>query len=199
MGIPIVFKYKLFIWHSFSLGSIKNKSFFLKSSLKKFIRNLRPDNFFIFRDENKINILLGTQMIAKGLDFKNITLVVVINADIGLMIPDFKSHEKVFQLIYQVSGRAGRRKKQGMAIIQTYNPNDIYIRTASSLNTKQFYNIAMAQRQELNYPPFSRIGRIILKGVNKKNVYIVAKKIFNKSTKKNSRFKCVTSTRKTFN
>ena len=126
------------------------------------------------------DILLGTQMIAKGLDFDNVTLVGVINADSGLFFPDFRSGEKVFQLIYQVSGRSGRRKKQGRAIIQTYNPDDIYIKTASSLNTKQFYNIAMAQRQELNYPPFSRIGRIILKGINKNNVNELSKKIFNK-------------------
>ena len=126
------------------------------------------------------DILLGTQMIAKGLDFDNVTLVGVINADSGLFFPDFRSGEKVFQLIYQVSGRSGRRKKQGRAIIQTYNPDDIYIKTASSLNTKQFYNIAMAQRQELNYPPFSRIGRIILKGINKNSVNELSKKIFNK-------------------
>ncbi len=65
-----------------------------------------------------------------------------------------------------------------MAIIQTYNSDDIYIKTASSLNTKKFYNIAMAQRQELNYPPFSRIGRIILKGINKNNVNTMAEKLF---------------------
>ena len=130
--------------------------------------------------KKKANILLGTQMIAKGLDFDNVTLVGVINADSGLFFPDFRAGEKVFQLIYQVSGRSGRRKKQGQAIIQTYNPDDIYIKTASSLKTKPFYNIAMAQRQELNYPPFSRIGRIILKGVNKKNVNELSKKIFNK-------------------
>jgi len=126
----------------------------------------------------KADILLGTQMIAKGLDFDNVTLVGIINADSGLFLPDFRAGERVFQLIYQVSGRAGRRKKQGMAIIQTYNSDDIYIKTASSLNTKKFYNIAMAQRQELNYPPFSRIGRIILKGINKNNVNTMAEKLF---------------------
>ena len=130
--------------------------------------------------KKQANILLGTQMIAKGLDFDNVTLVGIINADSGLFFPDFRSGEKVFQLIYQVSGRSGRREKQGRAIIQTYNPDDIYIKTASSLNTKKFYNIAMAQRQELNYPPFSRIGRIILKGINQKNVNDLSNKISNK-------------------
>ena len=74
--------------------------------------------------KGKGDILLGTQMIAKGLDFNNITLVVVVNADLGMSIPDFKSHESMFQLIYQVIGRAGRSNKQSQAIIQTYNPNN---------------------------------------------------------------------------
>ena len=115
----------------------------------------------------KADILLGTQMIAKGLDFENVTLVGVINADSGLFFPDFRAGERVFQLIYQVAGRAGRRDKPGQAIIQTYNPDDIYIQTAAALNTKKFYNVALAQRQELSYPPFSRIGRILFTGKNK--------------------------------
>ena len=126
------------------------------------------------------DILLGTQMIAKGLDFNNVTLVGIINADSGLFFPDFRAGEKVFQLLYQVSGRSGRRKKQGSVIIQTYNPNDIYIKTASSLNIKKFYNIAMAHRQELNYPPFSRIGRIILQGIKKQTILDIANKICTK-------------------
>jgi primosomal protein N' (replication factor Y) len=94
-------------------------------------------------------------------------LVGVINADSGLFFPDFRAGERVFQLIYQVAGRAGRRRKPGLAIIQTYNPEDIYIQTASALNTKKFYNVALAQRRELNYPPFSRMGRILFTGKNK--------------------------------
>ena len=89
----------------------------------------------------KADILLGTQMIAKGLDFENVTLVGIINADSGLFFPDFRAGERVFQLIYQVAGRAGRRAKPGLAIIQTFNPNDIYIQTASLLDTHKFYNI----------------------------------------------------------
>jgi primosomal protein N' (replication factor Y) len=128
----------------------------------------------------KADVLLGTQMIAKGLDFENVTLVGVINADSGLFFPDFRAGERVFQLIYQVAGRAGRRKKPGEVIIQTYNPDDIYIQTAASLDTKKFYNIAMAQRQELNYPPFSRIGRIVFSGSDKNRVNSIAKKTFQK-------------------
>ena len=126
--------------------------------------------------QGKANILLGTQMIAKGLDFANVTLVGVINADSGLFLPDFRAGERVFQLIYQVAGRSGRRSIPGHAIIQTYNPNDVYIQASSTLNIKKFYNIAMAQRQELNYPPFSRIARILFLGKNKNKVTIIAKK-----------------------
>ena len=75
-------------------------------------------------------------------------------------------NQKVFQLIYQVSGRAGRRKTPGLAIIQTYNPNDIYIKTASQLDINKFYNIELANRKELSYPPFSRIVRILILGKN---------------------------------
>ena len=130
--------------------------------------------------ERKAQILLGTQMIAKGLDFENVTLVGVINADSGLFFPDFRSGERVFQLIYQVAGRAGRRDKPGKAIIQTYNPDDIYIQTAAALNTKKFYNVSLAQRQELSYPPFSRIGRILFTGKNKSIVDDFAKKVAGK-------------------
>ena len=124
----------------------------------------------------RADILLGTQMIAKGLDFDNVTLVGVINADSGLFFPDFRAGEKVFQLIYQVAGRAGRREKPGKAIIQTYNPQDVYIQNAAALNTHKFYNIALAQRQELNYPPFSRIGRILFTGPRKELVNHLAVK-----------------------
>ena len=111
-------------------------------------------------------------MIAKGLDFDNVTLVGVINADSGLFFPDFRAGERVFQLIYQVAGRAGRRKITGHVIVQTYNPNDRYIQTATSLNISKFYNIALSQRNELNYPPFSRIGRILFSGTNKNYIII---------------------------
>ena len=109
------------------------------------------------------DILLGTQMIAKGLDFENITLVVVVNADLGMHIPDFKSHEKMFQLIYQVIGRAGRSNKKSQAIIQTYNPSNQVIQMATQYNLKKFYNIQLKNRKDLSYPPFIRLIRIIFK------------------------------------
>ena len=130
--------------------------------------------------KGEANILIGTQMIAKGLDFDNVTLVGVINADNGLFFPDFRAGERVFQLIYQVVGRSGRRKKLGKAIIQTYNPNDIYIQSASKLNTKKFYNIALSQRQQLHYPPFSRIARIIFTSKNKVELENISNLIYKK-------------------
>ena len=115
-------------------------------------------------ENGKFNILLGTQMIAKGLDFPNVTLVGVINADIGLGLPDFRSSEKAFQLIYQVAGRSGRSEKPGEVIVQTFSPEHIAIKMAAHLELKKFYNIEMSNRKELNYPPFSRLGLIRVEG-----------------------------------
>ena len=116
------------------------------------------------------DILLGTQMIAKGLDFPNVTLVGVINADTGVFLPDFRAGERNFQLIYQVVGRSGRHQKPGKAIIQSFNPTEVSISTAAHQNLKQFYNTTMAQRNELFYPPFSRVSRFICSGINKLDV-----------------------------
>jgi len=134
-------------------------------------------------EKQEYNVLLGTQMIAKGLDFENVTFVGIINADIGLFLPDFRSGEKIFQLIYQVAGRAGRRKKQGQVFIQTFNSDDIYIKTASELDLKQFYKISLNQRKELLYPPFNRICRILFQGKNKQETERKAEIILNKIKK----------------
>ncbi len=112
----------------------------------------------------KGNILLGTQMIAKGLDFAKVTLAGIVNADMGLMLPDFRSGERVFQLIYQTAGRTGRREKPGEVVIQTYNQDNPVIKHASQLHVRNYYNIALGERQELNYPPFSWIIKIEFSG-----------------------------------
>jgi len=104
------------------------------------------------------------------LDFENVTLVGIINADSGLFFPDFRAGERVFQLVYQVCGRAGRGKKPGRAIIQTYNPDDPYIQNASRLDTHRFYNQVLAERRELSYPPFSRLSRLLFTGKKKQTV-----------------------------
>ena len=114
-------------------------------------------------ENHKADILIGTQMVSKGFDFHNVTLVGVLNADIGLFAPDFRSGERIFQLLYQVCGRAGRGSKPGTAIIQSFNINDPYIESSSIMDTKKYYNILLEDRLSIGYPPFSKIIRILLK------------------------------------
>lgn len=100
------------------------------------------------------DILLGTQMISKGLDFPLVTLVGVINADTSLNIPDFRSNEKTFALLSQVAGRAGRSNKPGEVLIQTYNPQNYILECVANNNYLNFYNYEMKTRQILKYPPY---------------------------------------------
>ena len=123
------------------------------------------------------DILIGTQMVAKGLDFSNVTLVGVVNADHGLYTPDFRASEKIFQLIYQVIGRAGRRTKKGTAIIQTNNPKDKYLTAAAQMKDKDFYKLIINERKQFLYPPFTKIARILVLGKNEQTVRNHAKKI----------------------
>lgn len=116
------------------------------------------------------DILLGTQMIAKGLDFPNITLVGVITADTALNIPDFRAGERTFQLLTQVSGRAGRGDKEGQVIIQTYTPDHYSIQAAARQDYTAFYRQELAFRQELAYPPYSRLARVLVSGLEEKVV-----------------------------
>ncbi len=109
---------------------------------------------------HEIDILVGTQMIAKGLDLPQVHLVGVILAETSLNFPDFRASERTFQLITQVSGRAGRRNEQGEVVIQTYNPEHFAIETASMHDYKTFYEKEIAIRKELRYPPFSKIIRL---------------------------------------
>nr|WP_106784108.1 primosomal protein N' [Lysinibacillus timonensis] len=104
--------------------------------------------------EGKADILLGTQMIAKGLDFPNITLVGVLSADTSLHLPDFRSAEKTFQLLTQVSGRAGRHYLPGQVIVQTYTPEHYAIELAKEQNYEPFYEREMWTRHEAGYPPY---------------------------------------------
>lgn len=100
------------------------------------------------------DILLGTQMIAKGLDFPNVTLVGVLNADTALNLPDFRSSERTFQLLTQVAGRAGRAEKAGQVLIQSYNPEHYAIRFAKEQDYEGFYTYEMGIRRQLGYPPY---------------------------------------------
>src|SRR5213078_4292023 len=101
----------------------------------------------------EVNILLGTQMIAKGLDFPNVTLVGVVNADVGLHLPDFRAAERTFQLLAQVSGRAGRGPRGGRVLVQTFNPEHPSIALAATHDYSRFVAVEMAQRKEHKYPP----------------------------------------------
>ena len=105
-------------------------------------------------ENQEADILIGTQMIAKGLDYPNVTLVGVINADTALNIPDFRSSEKTFQLLTQVSGRAGRGEKPGEVFIQTYNPTHYAIQLAQGHHYERFFETEMRMRHMANYPPY---------------------------------------------
>lgn len=112
--------------------------------------------------EHKADILLGTQMIAKGLDFENVTLVGVLTADSMLHLPDFRSSEKTFQLLTQVSGRAGRHDLPGEVIVQTYTPDHYSIELASKYNFEDFYKKEMAMRRAFRYPPYYYLALITI-------------------------------------
>ena len=116
----------------------------------------------IYKDfsNKKYSILIGTQIIAKGLHFPNVTLVGVINSDIILNFPDFRSGEKTFQLLTQVSGRAGRGDKKGKVIIQTYEPENNVIKDSKEENYNLFYEKEISSRKVFSYPPFSKILNI---------------------------------------
>ncbi|HEY8506546.1 MAG TPA: primosomal protein N', partial [Gemmataceae bacterium] len=110
-----------------------------------------------------IHILLGTQMIAKGLDFPNVTLVGVINADVGLHLPDFRSAERTFQLLAQVAGRTGRGPKGGRVYVQTYTPEHPCIALAARHDYPAFAAFELAHRAKHSYPPYQRLARLIVR------------------------------------
>lgn len=125
--------------------------------------------------QHQADILLGTQMIAKGLDFPNVTLVGVINADTSLSLPDFRASERTFQLLTQVSGRAGRANKSGEVIVQTYNPDNYAIQLAAKQDYEAFYRQEMHLRHLGGYPPYYYT---ILVSVSHAQEDLTAQKIF---------------------
>ena len=131
------------------------------------------------------NILLGTQMVAKGLDFHDVTLVGVIDADITLAVADFRSNEFTFELLSQVAGRAGRGLKEGNVIIQTYNPNHYAIQMAAKHDYQGFFKYDMAFRNRRNYPPFSYLSSITILCEKPENAILVGDKIFAYLNEKN--------------
>jgi primosomal protein N' (replication factor Y) len=125
-----------------------------KNSFKKLIRAF---------EDRRIDILIGTQMISKGLDFENLTVVGILNADNLLNYPDFRAHERSFQLMEQVSGRAGRRQKQGKVVIQTSDPANKIIRLVLTHDYVNMFRMQASERMTFNYPPFSRMVKISIK------------------------------------
>ncbi|MBE6345347.1 MAG: primosomal protein N' [Spirochaetaceae bacterium] len=123
----------------------------------------------------KIDILLGTQMVAKGLNFPNLKLVGVVLADTGLHMPDFRASERTFALITQVAGRAGRFFPDGKVIVQSFSPEEEAIAYACSNSTEDFYQQELQQRQLLGFPPFSRMLRLVFRSANEKESKKAAK------------------------
>jgi primosomal protein N' (replication factor Y) len=128
-------------------------------------------------DAGETDILVGTQMLAKGHDFPRVTLAGILSAEQALDIPDFRSAERTFQIITQVSGRAGRGKKRGKVVVQTYSPNHYAVTSALSGDYDSFFEAEKLLRQQLGYPPFGRLGRIVVDGISEEKVSKAAEKI----------------------
>lgn len=124
----------------------------------------------------KYDILLGTQMISKGLDFPNVTLVGILNADATLNIPDYRSNEKTFALLSQTCGRAGRNNKKGEVVLQTFNPDNYIMKCVSKNDYFAFYKYEMNIRKTLKYPPFYYLANLIFKSKDYEKVAKEAKK-----------------------
>jgi primosomal protein N' (replication factor Y) len=112
--------------------------------------------------KRQIDVLIGTQMIAKGHDFPDVTLVGVISADVGLFLPDFRAAERTFQLLHQVAGRAGRGEKPGTVVVQTHCPDNYAVAAAAANDYEQFVRQELAFRRATGYPPYSRLVRVLL-------------------------------------
>ena len=128
----------------------------------------------------KTQMLMGTQMIAKGLDFPNVTLVGVISGDTALMLPDFRASERTFQIITQVAGRAGRGETPGLVILQTFMPDDPTIRAAIHQDYMGFAQRELTLRKEANLPPFTRLARIVFRDIEEAKVEKLAQAIDDK-------------------
>ena len=121
-------------------------------------------------EAREIDVLVGTQMLSKGLDFDNVSLVGIINADSMLNFPDFRAHERAYQMMVQVSGRAGRNKKQGNVAIQTFNPYHQILQQVAATNYTEMYNEQLQERWQYKYPPYYRLIKITLKHRDYNNV-----------------------------
>lgn len=130
------------------------------------MRGRKVENALHDFSEGRIDILVGTQMLAKGHDFPNVTLVGVLAVDVGLALPDFRSAEKTFQLITQVAGRAGRGDRPGKVLIQTYHPQHYALRHACAQDYEAFYEEELRHRKNHSYPPFVALATLLIRGAN---------------------------------
>ena len=124
-------------------------------------------NIYDGLNKGEIDILVGTQMVTKGLDFENINLAGILNADQMMYYPDFRANERTFQMLTQVAGRTGRREKQGQVIVQTYNPAHYLLRYLQANDIHGFYERELQEREKFHYPPFTRLVKLVFKDRNK--------------------------------
>ncbi len=139
-----------------------------KGSIDKILNSFR---------KGKTNILIGTQLVAKGLDFSNVGLVGIVSADISLNVPDFRSSERTFQLITQAAGRAGRGDRQGKVLIQSYSPDHYAIVAAAEHDYEAFYRAESNIRKQIGYPPFSDLIQIVLSSEKEQEAYQICSQV----------------------
>jgi len=151
----------------------------LKVDLDSITKMSDYEDYYKKFKNHEADIIVGTQMITKGLDFKDVTLVGVINADLSLHYPLYDSNEVTFNLLEQVSGRAGRSDKDGLVIIQSYNPNHFVINSVKNHDYESFYNYEIYNREMTKMPPFSECIEIMIKSLDKNKAYMEAYNILN--------------------
>jgi len=126
---------------------------------------------------HQADVLIGTQMVAKGLDLPEVTLVGVVNADTGLNLPDFRAGERAFQLLSQVAGRAGRGPRGGEVILQTYSPNHYAVQAAAAHDYRLFYQKEIVYRRQLGYPPFAQLASLVFTHANEERCRVEAERL----------------------
>jgi primosomal protein N' (replication factor Y) len=140
--------------------------------------------------KGEIDLLVGTQMLAKGHDFPNVTLVGVVSVDAGLALPDFRAAERAFQLITQVAGRAGRGVLPGRVLIQTYHPHHYALRHAQAQDYRGFYDEEIRHRRNHGYPPFVVLALLLVRHKDQARALATAQQLRNALVKANSAHAC---------
>jgi primosomal protein N' (replication factor Y) len=154
-----------------SIENITDKELVLRLDRDTARKKGQAEKIFRAFETRKAKILLGTQLVTKGFDFPEVTLVGILNADVILNLPDFRSSEQTFQMLTQVAGRSGRGEKSGSVIMQTYHPEQYSVLFSQLQDYPKFYAHEMKLRKELNFPPFSKLILVRLKGEKQKVVH----------------------------